>query len=333
MSEPRTADPAAPSAATLPHQDDETVALLLDEVARLEAELHARDESAAADAADRAAAGPGVGDRLAFEATELRRVVGELRAEVEARDETVTLLLEQGRLFEEAAEAGRDEWRQLHEWVEEVERRVEAKDRNDARLADDLAEERRRSEALQIQVEVERRSADALRRELEREVERLGALAARAASGDGPADFETQAALIALGEENRRLRLAGAERDRLAADAERLARRLDLATAERDQALAEALRLGDDLRRDQAEAKAALAALRSELSGLSLGAPPPADPAAPSKPARPTAREADERIRAFRLHLKELHEDATRRRDEGTLAARLSKLWRHSGPT
>src|SRR5438270_8043476 len=92
-----------------PTQD--TIDLLHEEIARLEAELLARDD-AALHAVDAEPAG-GDGD----EDGALRRRVEELTAELATRDETVALLLDQARLFEEAAWAQRAEWDQLHQWV------------------------------------------------------------------------------------------------------------------------------------------------------------------------------------------------------------------------
>src|SRR5262245_13822795 len=99
----------------------EALALLQDEVARLEAELRARDEALlhAAPAPDADQADPA-----------LVRRVEELTSELAARDETVNLLLEQTQLFEEAAAAQRAEWEQLRGWVEEVEARVQGRDGN-----------------------------------------------------------------------------------------------------------------------------------------------------------------------------------------------------------
>ncbi len=61
-------------------------------------------------------------DASAVEAsTQLTSLLDELAN----RDETIHLLLEQSRLFEEAEAADQANWEQLNHWVEELERRVE----------------------------------------------------------------------------------------------------------------------------------------------------------------------------------------------------------------
>src|SRR5947208_13938421 len=55
-----------------------------------------------------------------------RRQVASLTAEIASREETISLLLEQARLFEEAEAADRANWEQLNHWVQELEQRVES---------------------------------------------------------------------------------------------------------------------------------------------------------------------------------------------------------------
>src|SRR5260370_30351240 len=84
-----------------PEQD--TVALLYSEIARLEAELAAHDAAAGLahepEPVDPTANNPKLEER-----------VEELTAELAERDEAMDLLQEQARLFEEAALAQRSEW-------------------------------------------------------------------------------------------------------------------------------------------------------------------------------------------------------------------------------
>src|SRR5690242_12561147 len=102
--------------------DHDTIALLQEEIARLEDELRMRDDAAAAERlAARPAPGPGVPDQVAAEA--MRRSDSQA-AELADREETIALLLEHLRLAEEAEAASRAEWEQLNVWVQEVERRV-----------------------------------------------------------------------------------------------------------------------------------------------------------------------------------------------------------------
>src|SRR6185437_2798615 len=100
----------------------------------------------------------------------------DLTAELAGRDEAVNLLLEQTRLFEEAAVAQRAEWEQLSRWVEEVERRVEGRDDNVDRLRADLDAERARGETLRRAAESDHREWEACRRGLEHEAEHLRGL-------------------------------------------------------------------------------------------------------------------------------------------------------------
>ena len=99
----------------------ETIALLQEEIARLEAELLAHEETGpSSEHTDRLRDAPGGPDGLPNQ-QELDR----LGAELAARDETINLLLDQLRLVEEAESASRAEWEQLAQWVAEVEQRVE----------------------------------------------------------------------------------------------------------------------------------------------------------------------------------------------------------------
>ena len=146
----------------------ETVTLLLDELARLEAELRARDEAAPVPDAwptDRSAAEDAD--------AELRRKVEELTAELAGRDETIGVLLEQTQLFEEAAAAQRDEWEQLTRWVEEVEQRVGERGPDDGKQAEECAAAQRRSEEQTRRHETERTAWEAQKRRLVQELEAL----------------------------------------------------------------------------------------------------------------------------------------------------------------
>jgi DNA repair exonuclease SbcCD ATPase subunit len=308
-----------------PDPSQETILLLQEEVARLEAELRARDEALFA-----AAPAPEAGGS-SEEA--LGRRVAELTAELAARDETVNLLLEQSQLFEEAALAARAEWEQLNQWVEEVERRVEGRDESVDGLRAELEAERARSESLRREAESDRRGWEARRAGLEREAEHLRGLLAGGA--DGSTGDGAGAALLAVEEENRRLRAACAElqkRSAAAEDAADLRRRLAAAEAELAQARDAIRALDDERRRERNEWEAEMTALRSRLARESLqgaaGPAPAPDAAADERP----VLDADERIRAFRQHLKELHEREAEERANLTFSARLSRLWRRTGP-
>jgi hypothetical protein len=324
MNDPHGDDAAS---AVLLHQEE--ICALLDEIARLESELRARDEALASaghydshtDAAD---SDGGPADPTRAE---------ELSAELAAREETIAVLLEQTRWYEEAAAAQKSEWEQLHQWVEEVERRVAEKESREADLRAELNEERRKGEASRSEAESLRRQDEVSRRGLEREVESLRDRLRRAAEGQ-PRD----ALVASLEEENRRLQRLRLEAERAgvaAAQVEELTRCLASARSDLNAARAEARRLADERDRERNEYEAQVLSLRSQLAVAPEG---PAEPGEneeqpePSESASRSALEIDERIRAFRLHLRELHETEAQEKARHSLAARLSRLWRHTGP-
>jgi chromosome segregation ATPase len=306
----------------------ETIALLQEEVARLEAEALARDDrDAAASPADVPAA-------VGREAEEASRRVDALAAELAARDETIALLLEQVRLAEQAEEAGRAEWEQLHRWVEEVERRVEGFDGHDDDLRRDLEAERRRGDDLSRAADAERRSWDARREALEGEAARLRAALAEVARKPDSADL---AMLEALEGENRRLR---DERDEMmkdaaavaAAEVESLREQLRQARDELDRGTRELRQAQDDLHRERNEHEAEVAALKAQMARETLRRQEGQLKAAASSPSADGAPSVDERIRALRLHLQEIHDREQHERASRTLSARLSRLWRNTSP-
>jgi chromosome segregation ATPase len=307
-------------------QSQEAIALLQEEVARLEAEVRARDDAVrdawAVEPADHGAA-PDDGP--------WRRRLEELSAELAGRDETIAVLLEQTQHFEEAVAAQRAEWEQLNRWVQEVERRVEGRDGLDAHLGEELEAERRRAETLGGQLDSERRAWDVRRRALEGEVDdlrrRLAGLQAGGADGSG-----LRGQIEALERENRRLRdtcAALEQAEAAAAEVGPLRERLAVALAEAAHARAELLHEQDDRARERNEHQAALGAMRSQLACESLQRPAPADD---NPEAREAGLEADERIRAFRQHLQDLHHREEEERAARSLSSRISRLWRHTGP-
>lgn len=305
-----------------PSQD--TLVLLQEEIARLEAELRARDESPP----DPAGADAGGGGRGAPDGSD-ERVAG-LLADLAGRDETVEILLEQSRLYEEAAAAQRAEWEQLNQWVEEVERRLDGRDADGPRLRAELEAERDRAEALRRAGESDRRGWEAQRSGLEREAQILRDQLAGHRRG---ADDREGAALVELAAENRRLRVACETLGESAAEAEGLGRRLAAALADLDQARHDLRHAEDERRREQMEHEAEAVALRSRLASEALlGQPEPQPAGAAAEPGRSEAMDPDERIRAFRQHLREVHEDEAARRAGRSISARLSRIWRHTGP-
>src|SRR5579883_1068325 len=96
----------------------DTIALLQEEIARLEDEIRLRDEA-------RAESPYAPINGTPEESREMARVA-ELTAEIAHRDETINWLFEQCRLLEEAEAASRAEFEQLDRWMSEVEQRVES---------------------------------------------------------------------------------------------------------------------------------------------------------------------------------------------------------------
>ncbi len=252
----------------------------------------------------------------------MRLRIDELTAELAARDETLTVLLEQASLLEEAAAADRAEWEQLHQWVAEVERRVEANDGNGGDREHELELERRRGESLAAQIETDRRAWLTRKHQLEEEIERL-----REACRAAQAEEGSEAAVAAIVEENDWLRARCLELEaaaNTAPEGEGLRERLDDALAKMDAARVELRRSEDQRRLEKNEHEAIVSSLKSQMARQTLQsavlAPENGTPGEGQ-----SAVEADMRIRAFREHLKELHErDAVERSNRG-LASKLSR--------
>ena len=299
---------------------DDTVGLLQDEIARLEDELRLRDEALTA---ARASAEP-VG-RADDEARERR--ISDLTAELTVRDESIGLLLEQVRLFEEAEATARAEWEQLNRWVQEVERRVENRDTDGRDLLLEMETERNRAEALRVTFERERGVWEGQRRVLEEDVaqlrKQLTDLANRAEPG-------TDAALVALEHENRRLRETCQSLVRTSAEAAEAGHLRHQIAATEDQlnvARRELRQALDDGERERIEHETALAAARTQAAREALRQSEMLGGADLN-----SSLSADERIRALRQHLCEIHDREEADRLKNRLAARLSRLWRHTSP-
>jgi hypothetical protein len=320
-----------PSSMATPDQDDgyvETIALLQEEIARLEAELHAREEASQALAAE---GGRSDHERAGGEVM-LGREVDQLRLELSAREETIGLLMEQLRLVEEAEAANKVEWEQLEQWVAEVEERVERQEGAGAHRVVEGSENHRREEekAARARHEQERAGWAGERRKLEEQVASLEGMIAASAANQGSTG--QQAALAAVEAENRRLRerfleLETTYRVELQSNKERLDRSLQ----ERDDARGELRSCRDDREREGREYEMAIASLRAKISRAALGVPGTAAATSQAMEGNP-ALEADIRIREFRQHLQEIHCLETKARDAQRLGARLSRLWRKTAP-
>jgi hypothetical protein len=313
----------------------DTIALLQEEIARLEDEIRMRDEAAAAERhTPRPEPAARARDEAAAAAGEQAQRNATLAGALADREETIALLLEHLRLAEEAEAASRAEWEQLDRWVEEVERRVA--DRGESgdggTLRDELEAERRTSDALRKAAEKERRSAEVQRQSLVAEVERLRANLTHAA---GESDT-TVAVVRALEFENNQLRDAYDELARNAVpphEVDAIVNELQAVRLERDNVGQELKRVLDDQLRERNEHEAALNALRSQLARESLRRQEgQVKTAAPPVGEEDPRLDADIRLRAFREHLKEIHRDEAEQRMKRSLSTRLSRLWSHTGP-
>ncbi|MFO0909559.1 MAG: hypothetical protein U0794_14590 [Isosphaeraceae bacterium] len=295
----------------------ETISLLLDEISRLEAELRAREESLLNDASwqEPAPAAP--------EVDALKATIEELNAEIARRDESIDLLLEETRLFEEAAAAQRAELEQVTRWVEEVEQRIAERDSSTPELAGQLDAERRANEELRHRIDTDRRAWESQKNRLEQE---LQALRARPVF-----DEQESPALRALEHEYDRLREAYVELEAAASAAveiEPLRERLAVVQDE-NEALRNQLRQEKEARaRERGEFDVALAMANAQTTRAAQQRAVEVEE--PAAPARDPSLDPDERIRAFRQHLQELHQREAEERAKRGLTARISRIWRHT---
>jgi hypothetical protein len=318
---------------SIDYQD--TVALLQEEITRLEEEIRIRDE-ASSDASGVAENPLSADDGCASDPAEASRTA-ELNAELARRDETIALLLEEIARFEEAEAAARSEWEQLNQWVTQVEQRVDSRDRQDSALAQELANERRKSEAQRNAAETERKASESQRRLLEQEVERLRGQLTEVAKRK-QADPDAELGLAALEGENRRLRRMCDELTRTAAAAgevDTLRKELRTAQGQLDEASTKIRSLDDDMERERREHEAALAASRTQLACVPRERLEGQQEAADDTPLVHDLSlvSGEERMTAFRQHLQEIHKRELEERAQKRLSARLSRLWRRTGPS
>jgi len=311
----------------------ETIALLQEEVARLEAELRAQqaDDADLLHGPEAITLGP-VGSNLDDVLVERDRLASELAS----REETIGLLLEQLSLVEEAERATRIEWEHLASWVAELEERVDQRDQEAA--SDDperlLRIERRAAES-EAAHERDRAAWDLDRHRLRRESERLRSmLEARTAESQVPTHGEAapDARLKVLESELDALRQRCAE---LEAERKRqemaLNESLDAAREQLEEARQQVTKAEDERLRERRESETAVASIRVQLVRASLHAeqrgeeaPTPANQGGPL--------EADLRIREFRQHLREIHAQEEETRNRNSMSARLSRLWKRTAP-
>jgi uncharacterized small protein (DUF1192 family) len=308
----------------------ETIALLQDEISRLEAELLTQDDSGRSSGGiDLSVMASGDSDGL-LDHQEVQR----LRAELTARDETIKLLFDQLRLVEDAEAASRAEWEQLSQWVAEVEQRVERQDdAGTATLAQELDSQRRQADETRLRLERERKAWNKQRGGLEQEIQRLETLLARGAQEvAAPKDA---AALEFLETENQRLRqLCNQLEETGTSDAQSLHEAIDLARRELEEVRKERDLVKDERDRERREYEIAVASLRSHASRAALAAHESENHATSlqTRSDVPSGLEADIRIHEFRQHLKEIHSHEAEARNRKRLGGRLSRLWTRTGP-
>ncbi len=319
----------------------ETIALLQEEVARLEQELLGRDRGPSELPTDGADPEPGRADvgGDAERAAAARAEVARLEADLAAREETIGLLMDHLGRVEDAQAAGQAEREQLSGWLAELERRVEGQDGDERlRLEERLAAEQRRADESTRRAEQDRRDAEAQRRTYEAEIARLrealargrpagaGDEAGRPPAGRGPDSDE----LESLRAENLRLRAACAEHAGRS-DAEALDARLAETIEQRDGLRRQLERLQDEQRREQLEHAATVADLQAQLSRASLAVHDPAGTVEGAS-SIPHARDEQLRFQALRQHLLDIHQREEQERKQKQLIPRLSRLWSRTGP-
>lgn len=286
----------------------ETIAMLEEEVARLEGELRLREDVLVEGGRPEIDA-DGVADRA------LEARVAELTAELARRDEEAAILWDEIRTIEEAAVAKQAEWEQLNRWISEVEQRVEGRVDEDADLVRDLSAQRRAAETATQSLESERRSWESQRRAFEDEVESL-----RARLSTRSTNESTDTVTASLQEENQRLRDSVRElaaNAALAGETEELRAELRAtkdALEHAQQALQGAL---DDREQARNEHAAELASLRTQFA---------------CEAAKARELSGDDRLMAFRQHLREVQDREDEARRSKQLTSRLAQLWRRSGP-
>jgi hypothetical protein len=327
------------------HEYREAVALLQEEVARLERELQLRDhppwESVSACNAQGEEDAKASGARESARATE--EEVERLTSELNNREQTVTILLDQLSLLEEAKAADRAEWERLIEWVTELEKRVEAQDEDALRrLEARVGAQTRGAEERRAQLEHDRRGWDVARKVYDEEIARLrselaqaqaSALAVRDGEGlvdqSACAEFERVKALEA---ENLRLRAGQAILERTAAEnSSALRSRMGEIQNESDELERRLAQIQDERRRERLEYETTIAELRTTLSQFSVvqhEAPRPIQ----KRDRLAEALEPDIRVRALRQHLLEIHQREEAERRERRLTHRLTRLWSRTSP-
>lgn len=270
----------------------DTVALLQEEIERLEAELHAATEASTSSI-------PEPSDFQSDTESNLR--IEELTHSLAERDETITLLWEHLSAIEESQAARSAEWEQLHHWVEELEHRLSTSDHLDT----DPGSNGQMASSLREELEAHQQGWDRERQQLEAELARvrLRLEAETNAAGDS--------ALNDLQQENHRLRDECRRLSAFEAEATRLNDRVTLLQAQLESTREELHTCRNEFQSERLRHQAELAELRS-------GRAVPSVSAADLTPS--------ERVRALREHLSEVHAREEEERKERQLSNRIARL-------
>ena len=224
------------------------------------------------------------------ESDEVLQRMQDLVEEANRSDERVSILEEMLQAAEDANRREHEERQQLEAWVNDIEQRIGQR------------EEEHAAEVESLKARIE--DADAQQEKLQRKF--------RKAAVSAGASKEMDESMEELQQQNRHLQfdLAHSRKECVA-----LQQQLDKATQDQEAFLREERA---KLAKEQAQASR----LRFELSTklAAIEEMPKNDNAAD--------REASEKIRTLREHLREIHEQEKQEEKEASLATRLSKLWK-----
>ncbi|WP_169977379.1 hypothetical protein [Tautonia rosea] len=270
----------------------DTIALLQEEIERLEAELHAAIDASANPE-------PKLSNPPIDAETSLR--LEEMTQLLEERDETIALLWEHLTAVEESQAARSAEWDQLHHWVEELEHRLVESDH----LLSEPGSNGQTAGFFQEELEAQRQAWDRERHQLEAELARVRLRLETEQNAPG------DTALNDLQQENHQLRDECRRLSVFEDEAERLNDRVTLLQAQLDSTREELQISRHEMQTERLRHQAELAELRSSRGGPRISA----SDLSPS-----------ERVRALREHLSEVHAKEEEERKERQLSNRIARL-------
>jgi hypothetical protein len=275
--------------------EGETIRLLQAEIALLQSELTERDAQLAEAADQSFSTADFAGTPDDWEDTVPADRLEQSLCELQQADQRIAELERLLCLAEEARNAAWDERQQIEAWVGDIEKRIEQW----------MTERRAESDLLRNQLGQSKEECERLREQLQRRAQ---------GTEEAPSAqlLELQHRYAELREAFQRVE---SERDRLQAQLERAdedgdqRRRADLEAALREERL------------QLAQQRASLARERAELESARSGLDEGAREVAPQ-------RDVDRRVRAFREHLREIHDEEQQENTGRGLGSRLAQLWR-----